>query len=282
MTKGRASGSALCNWGSAIRRGNRNRPLDHLAEHMTYGAMAKQSTSRSRKPTSSPFGRVLAWAFGLARHWGGRILLGLAAAELALVVLFTLLNPPTTITMLSEARRLGSVDQEWTDFEDIAPVMARSVVAAEDANFCRHWGFDMSAIRKAIEAGAERGASTITQQTVKNVFLWQGRSWLRKAIEAALTPAVEAVWSKRRILEIYLNVAEFGEGVFGINAAAFHYFRTSPDKLSARQAALLAAVLPDPKRRSASRPSASLSRRANQIVDGAETIRADGRADCFE
>lgn len=248
---------------------------------MAYDAMAKQSNSRSRKTSGTPLGRVQAWAWGGVRHWGGRILLGGAAAALALVVLFALLNPPTTITMLSEARRLGSIDHEWTPIEDIAPVMRRSVVAAEDANFCRHWGFDMSAIRKAIDAGAERGASTISQQTVKNVFLWQGRSWLRKALEAVLTPMVEAVWSKRRILEVYLNVAEFGEGVFGINAAAFHYFRTSPDKLSAKQAALLASVLPAPKRRSASRPSASLSRRANQIADGAETIRVDGRDACF-
>lgn len=215
-------------------------------------------------------------------RWLGRFLLAVAAAYLALVVLYAFVNPPVTLTILSESRRLGGVDRQWTAFEEIAPVMARSVVAAEDANFCRHWGFDMRAIRQALDAGGSRGASTLTQQVVKNVFLWQGRSWLRKSMEAALTPVVEALWSKRRILEIYLNVAEFDEGVFGVNAAAFRYFRTTPDKLTPRQAALLAAILPDPKDRNAAKPSDFVSRRARQIEDGAATILKDGRADCFE
>ena len=103
-------------------------------------------------------------------------------------------------------------------------MMARSVVAAEDANYCLHWGFDMGAIREALEDGAARGASTISQQTVKNTFLWQGRSWFRKALEALLTPVVELVWTKRRLLEVYLNVIEFDEGVFGVEAAAQSYF----------------------------------------------------------
>jgi monofunctional biosynthetic peptidoglycan transglycosylase len=220
----------------------------------------------------------LAWAL----YWLGRAALIGLAVLLALVVLFSFINPPTTFTIWSEARRLGSVDQQWTPVEEIAPVVLRSVVAAEDANFCLHWGFDMRAIRQALDEGSGRGASTLSQQVVKNVFLWQGRSWLRKALEAAITPAVEVVWSKRRILEVYLNVAEFDEGVFGINAAAFRYFRTSPDRLTARQAALLAAILPDPKDRSAAKPSAFVARKATQIADGAETIRQDGRAACFE
>jgi len=215
-------------------------------------------------------------------RWGGRLVLGIAAAYLALVVLYAFVNPPTTLTILSESRRLGGVDRQWAALEEIAPVMARSVVAAEDANFCRHWGFDMRAIRLALDEGGSRGASTLTQQVVKNVFLWQGRSWLRKAMEAALTPVVEALWSKRRIVEVYLNVAEFDEGVFGVNAAAFRYFRTTPDQLTPRQAALLAAILPVPKNRSAARPSGFVDRRASQIEDGAATIRKDGRADCFE
>ncbi|HEY0275129.1 MAG TPA: monofunctional biosynthetic peptidoglycan transglycosylase [Paenirhodobacter sp.] len=211
-----------------------------------------------------------------------RFCLILAAVFLALVVLYRFIDPPTTFTMWSEGRRLGTpVDQTWTAMEDIAPVMARSVVAAEDANFCRHWGFDMVAIRQAMDAGGERGASTISQQVAKNVFLWQGRSWPRKAVEAALTPVIELLWSKARILEVYLNVAEFGNGVFGVNAAAFHYFRTTPDALTPRQAALLAAVLPDPKRRSPAKPSTFVDRRARAIQDGAATIRGDGRAVCF-
>jgi len=249
---------------------------------MTYGDMAAVKKTKQNQRNKGVLRRGLAWLLLKLGRWLGRIVLGIAAVYLALVIVFDFLNPPTTWTIWSEARRLGSVDQEWSAIEEIAPVMMRSVVAAEDANFCRHWGFDMGAIRQAIDAGGERGASTISQQVVKNVFLWQGRNWLRKAAEAALTPVVEAFWTKRRILEVYLNVAEFDEGVFGVNAAAFHYFRISPDKLSSRQAALLAAVLPDPKGRSAARPSAFVSKRASQIEDGAETIRRDGRSACFE
>ncbi len=192
------------------------------------------------------------------------------------------LNPPTTPYMAAESRRLGGVDQAWARLEDIAPAMARSVVAAEDANFCLHWGFDMAAIRAALEDGAARGASTISQQVVKNVFLWQGRSWPRKALEALLTPLVELLWSKERIVEVYLNVAEFDEGVFGVRAAALHYFGVAAADLTPTQAARLAAILPDPKGRSASRPSDFVRRRTAAIMDGAATIDADGRAACFQ
>lgn len=206
----------------------------------------------------------------------------MGALILGMVVVFAGLNPPTTHTIWSEKQRLGAVDRHWVDAESIAPVMLRSVVAAEDANFCNHWGFDMTAIRAAISEGAQRGGSTISQQVVKNVFLWQGRSYLRKALEAMITPVVEAVWSKRRILEVYLNVAEFDEGVFGIEAASRHYFGVGPERLTARQAALLASVLPSPKKRDAARPTKFLDRRAKSIASGAATIAADGRADCFQ
>jgi len=197
-------------------------------------------------------------------------------------VLFSAVNPPTTPYMYSEGRRVGSVNQTWVPIEDIAPVMARSAVAAEDANFCLHWGLDVTAIRAALEDGALRGGSTISQQVVKNVYLWQGRSWLRKSIEALMTPLVEAVWSKERILEVYLNVAEFDEGVFGVEAASVHYFGVHAKDLSAVQAARLAAILPAPKSRSASQPTSFVRGRAASILDGAATIAADGRAGCFE
>lgn len=198
------------------------------------------------------------------------------------VLLGRVVNPPTTMYMIGEARRLGGVDHEWVPMRMIAPVMARSVVAAEDANFCQHWGFDLRAIKLAIAEGSNRGASTLSQQTVKNVYLWHGRTYVRKALEAGITPLVEALWPKRRILEVYLNVAEFDEGVFGVEAAAWHYFKVGPEELSARQAAQLAAVLPSPKTRSASRPTNYLKKRAAQIRSGAATIKADGRSDCFE
>lgn len=215
-------------------------------------------------------------------RWLGRLFAGLLGLGLALVLLYSVVNPPTNLFQVSESARLGGIEQDWVAWDEIAPVMARSVVAAEDANFCLHWGFDMVAIRAALDGGANRGASTITQQVVKNVFLWQNRSWLRKAIEAGLTPAVELFWSKRRILEVYLNVAEFGEGIFGVQAAAQHFFAVDAADLTAVQAARLAAVLPDPKGRSPVEPGPFTRRRAAQIADGAETIRQDGRAACFE
>jgi monofunctional glycosyltransferase len=215
-------------------------------------------------------------------RWIGRGLLAVGAFFALLVLLYSVVNPPTTIYMWSEGRRMGGVEQVWVPADAMAPVLLRSAVAAEDANFCRHWGFDMAAIRLAVAEGGNRGASTISQQVVKNVFLWHGRNWARKALEGALTPAAELVWTKRRILEVYLNVAEFGEGIFGAEAAAQHYFGVPAADLSAVQAARLAAVLPDPKGRDPSNPTRFVRSRAAAILDGAETIRADGRAECFE
>lgn len=204
------------------------------------------------------------------------------AAVLAVTLAYTAIDPPTTPYMFAEGRRVGEVNHAWVSMDEIAPVMARSAVAAEDANFCLHWGLDINAIQAALEEGGNRGGSTISQQVVKNVYLWQGRSWLRKSLEALMTPVVEAVWSKKRILEVYLNVAEFDEGVFGVQAAAVHYFGVDAVDLSAVQAARLAAILPNPKGRSASQPSNYVRSRAASILDGAATIRVDGRAACFE
>jgi monofunctional biosynthetic peptidoglycan transglycosylase len=241
-------------------------------------AAKKKTTPRKRARTAGAAPGRLRRVLRLAV----RAVAVLVLVVLALILLFAFVNPPITHTIWSESRRLGGVERDWVGGDGIAPVMFRTVVAAEDANFCEHWGFDMSAIRDAIEGGGARGASTISQQTVKNVFLWQGRNWTRKALEALLTPAVEAVWSKRRILVVYLNVAEFGEGVFGVEAAAQHYYGTSAARLSPQQAARLAVLLPNPKERDPERLSASLRRHAARLIDGAETIRRDGRAACFE
>ncbi len=241
----------------------------------------KRAGKRQAKPTTL-VDRILAPYRWLVK-WTIRSTLLAIVLCLAVVALFGYVNPPTNHTMWSEGRRLGDpVDHTWVPAEQIAPVMMRSVVAAEDANFCLHWGFDVDAIRAAIEAGGTRGASTISQQVVKNVFLWQGRSWVRKGMEAALTPAVEALWSKRRILEVYLNIAEFDEGVFGVQAAAVHYFGVDARDLTATQASRLAAVLPSPKTRSASQPSGFVQRRSASIRAGAETINLDGRSACFQ
>ena len=224
----------------------------------------KQKAKSKDKARHNPFSWLLRQGF--------RVICAGFVLVITLILLFAVVNPPTTIYMFQEVRRLGGVDHEWVSIEEIAPVMARSVVAAEDANFCQHWGFDLKAIKVAIAAGGHTGASTISQQTVKNVFLWHGRNFTRKGMEALMTPLVEAIWSKRRIVEVYLNIAEFDEGVFGVE----------PEALSATQAARLAAILPSPKTRSASRPSDSVRKRTGQIIDGAATIRLDGRSACFE
>jgi len=216
------------------------------------------------------------------RRWIGRGLAAIAGFYLLLIVLFSFLPPPINLYQMGEAWRLGGISKDWVGWDEIAPAMGRSVVAGEDANFCLHWGFDMAAIRAAIDEGSTRGASTLSQQVVKNTFLWHGRSWLRKAMEAALTPVVELVWSKQRILEVYLNTAEFAEGVFGVQAAAQHYFGVDAAKLTDLQAARLAAVLPNPKEYDAGKPGPFVRKRANQILSGAETIAADGRAGCFQ
>lgn len=244
---------------------------------MSEDDSTKTTTPRRRRkaaPKRGPIRRGLVWL------WRG--IKGVVALWLLLILLFSFINPPTNLYQMSEGRRLDGLTRDWVDWQDIAPVMAKSAVAAEDANFCLHWGFDMAAIRLAIDAGGNRGASTISQQVVKNVFLWQGRSWLRKAMEAALTPMVELFWTKQRILEVYLNVAEFGEGIFGVQAAAQKYFGVDARDLTATQAARLVAVLPDPKGRDAANPGPQMRRRAGQIISGAETIAADGRAACFE
>lgn len=244
-----------------------------------------RKTKKSKSKTETEKLGLRTRARGLLRRGvrhafiGGFIMIGLVVLVTGL---FSFVNPPTTPYMFSEGQRVGGVSQTWVSMEDIAPVMARSVVAAEDANFCLHWGLDVVAIRAALSEGANRGGSTISQQVVKNVYLWQNRSWLRKSLEAVMTPVVEALWSKRRILEVYLNIAEFDEGVFGIEAAALHYFGVRARDLSPVQAARLAVVLPNPKGRSAAQPTNTLRSRAGRILDGAATIQADGRASCFE
>lgn len=240
--------------------------------------MAGRTTKRRKPPEP---GRIVR-AIRRLRRW---VLLAIAAAGVAMlatVALFSAVNPPWGLYMIGEYRRTGEITRTWVPMDGISPHMARSAVAAEDANFCLHWGFDMAEIRRALEAGGARGASTITQQTVKNVFLWHGRDWSRKALEAGFTPMVEAVWSKRRILEVYLNVAEFADGVFGVEAAAQHHFGVAASALTAQQSARLAAILPSPKTRDPAQPTPWLRGRAASIMDGAATIAADGRAACFE
>jgi monofunctional glycosyltransferase len=245
--------------------------------------MAKTKSRKPRKDSAAPRRGFGSFADGVRRVW--RMLWRGLALVLLLAVLWVLLYrfvaPPGGLYMLQEYRRIGEIQRQWVPMEQIAPVMARSVIAAEDANFCLHWGFDMTEIRRVIASGSTRGASTLSQQTAKNVFLWHGRNWGRKALESGFTLLIETLWPKDRILEIYLNIAEFDDGVFGVEAAAQRYFRTSAANLTALQAARLAAVLPAPKQRDAANPTQFIRNRTGAIMDGAATIARDGRAACI-
>jgi monofunctional biosynthetic peptidoglycan transglycosylase len=214
----------------------------------------------------------------IAARWLVRAFGWAVIGLIASILLLRFINPPLTPYVTAEAWRLGEVRQDWVRLEQMSGDLRRAVMAAEDANFCDHWGFDVAALRAAFEGGARRGGSTITQQTVKNLFLWQGRSWVRKGLEAAITPLVDLLWSKHRILEVYLNLAEFDEGVFGAQAASVWYFGVDAADLSLAQASGLASVLPNPKNRSA-RASGN---RGARIAGGAQTLAADGRSACVE
>ena len=245
--------------------------------------MARAKSPKSPRQPQRKAGLLRRVAGQIERFWR-KLLLAIGVVlvlAFAWVALYRFVPPPGGIYMAQEYRRLGEIQRDWVPMERIAPVMARSVIAAEDANFCLHWGFDMNEIRRVIEQGSNRGASTLTQQTAKNVFLWHGRNFLRKGLESGFTLMIEALWPKRRIVEVYLNIAEFDEGVFGIEAAARHYFRTTAADLTPVQAARLAAVLPAPKSRNAANPSQFVRNRAASIMDGAATIARDGRANCL-
>jgi len=218
------------------------------------------------------------------RSWPARILFflgwavaGAVALSLAMVLCFRWLPPPTSAFMverhLAQLFDSGSgrrISYQWVDWPAISPHLPLAVVAAEDQKFLRHSGFDFDSIGKALEksqkGGRLRGASTITQQVAKNLFLWPGRSYVRKGLEAYFTVLLEMLWPKKRILEVYVNVAEFGEGIYGVQAAAERVFRKKPSELTKWDAALLAAVLPNPKVLRAARPSAYVLERRRWIA----------------
>lgn len=185
-----------------------------------------------------------------------------------LVLLLRWINPPSSMVIQSWQLQSGrAAQQTWRPLEQISPHLQIAVIASEDQKFPRHFGFDLDALQKALGERRKRtrGASTITQQTAKNLFLWNGRSYLRKGLEAWFTLLMEILWPKERILEVYLNIAEFGEGVYGAEAAARNHFGTSARYLSRWQSGLMAAVLPSPKRMSAQYPSDYVRSRASTI-----------------
>lgn len=212
----------------------------------------------------------------LAIFWGGGI------------VLFSFLPVPFSAVMAE--RQIGAwltgnfgyvAHSDWVSMDEISPWMALAVVAAEDQRFPDHWGLDIGAIQKALSHNERhenriRGASTISQQTVKNLLLWDGKSWVRKGLEAGLTLGMEAVWTKRRILTVYLNIAEFGDGVFGVEEAAQRYFHKPASRLTMSEAALLAAVLPNPIRFQAAAPSGYVRNRQAWILRQMRQLGGEG------
>jgi monofunctional biosynthetic peptidoglycan transglycosylase len=211
-------------------------------------------------------------------------LLLLALLPVGGVLIHAVAPPPLTLLMAREFVAGNGLDYRWRSLEDISPHLVASAIAAEDARFCNHSGFDMEAIEQALrdnERGRRvRGGSTISQQTAKNVFLWPGRDWIRKGLEAGYTVMIETVWSKRRIMEVYLNVAEMGPGVYGAEAAARHWFGKSAADLTPREAARIAAILPSPRRYNAGSPGPYVRRRAARVQASARVVRNEGLAAC--
>ena len=231
--------------------------------------MAKISRKRTRGR------RLLRWALLALLAW--------CAGSVLAVALLRFVPPVASAVMLGDwigGDRGFTLHYRWTPWEQVAPALPIALVAAEDQKFPEHHGFDLAAIQSALADADDgerlRGASTISQQVAKNLFLWNGRSFVRKGLEAYFTVLIEALWPKRRILEMYMNVAEFGPGIYGVSAASERYFHTTPARLSASQAALLAAVLPNPARLHVDRPSAYVKRRAAWIQRQARQLGGAG------
>jgi monofunctional biosynthetic peptidoglycan transglycosylase len=211
------------------------------------------------RPVRASWGRVARW-----------LVVGLLALPVPFIAIYRFLPPPVTPLMLIRMTEGEPLHKAWVPLARISPALARAVIASEDETFCRHHGFDWRQLDdawRAYRAGRPlRGASTISMQTAKNLFLWPGRSFVRKGIEAYLTALIELMWNKPRILEVYLNVIEWGHGVYGAEMAARVHFHKSAAALSPREAALLAAVLPNPRRWSPERPDAYIEERTALIL----------------
>ena len=226
------------------------------------------------------------------RGWLGRIagwivkgVFAFILLSLLWVLLYRFANPPYTLTMLGD--RLGgrSVARDWMSLEAIDRDMVRAAIAAEDSKFCSHWGFDQDAIAEAMRRNARggsvvRGGSTISQQTAKNAFLWRGGGYPRKALEAWFTLLIENLWGKRRIMEVYLNVAETGIGTYGVNAGAQRYFHHDASAMSRVEAARIAAVLPLPKKRGATAPKGFTRRYGGAIAARIGVVGREGLDRC--
>jgi len=234
----------------------------------------------------------MARARGTSRGWAGRIagwLIALVLWTVLLSILWVLayrfIDPPTSSLMIRDRMEGHSVKQTWIDLKDIDPDMPRAVITSEDRNFCTHNGFDVEAIASAMKGNLTgerfRGGSTITQQTAKNAFLWSGRSWLRKGLEAYFTVLIEWLWGKPRIMEVYLNLAETGIHTYGVEEGAKRYYGKGARDLSRREAARIAAVLPSPKKREAVNPDGAQRRLARNIERWIKVVKNEKLDACL-
>ncbi len=252
-----------------------------LGRRLDRSARVSPPLPSDTAPGSEPVAAPRAWWGALSQGttpWGARVRTiaryaayaagGYLALVLMLILLFRFVNPPGSMLMLTQALTGTEIDRRWMPLESISRHLVRAVVVSEDGRFCEHSGIDTTAIREAIERasrGTPRGASTISMQVIKNLFLWNAKSYVRKVIEIPLTLYMELVWPKSRIIEVYLNIAEWGPGVFGAEAAARHHFGKPATRLGEREAALLAAVLPNPVLRNAGAPNQLTSAKARVV-----------------
>jgi monofunctional biosynthetic peptidoglycan transglycosylase len=212
--------------------------------------------------------------------WAGQLALGFVGLSLLWVGIYRWVDPPFTVPMLRDRLDGIPVDHRSVALAAVSRQLPRAVIGAEDSGFCHHHGFEWGAIRKAFQrnerGGRLRGGSTISQQTAKNVFLWPGRTWLRKGLEAWFTVLIELLWGKARIMEVYLNVVELGRGIYGVEAAAQRHFGKPAARLGRAEAARLAAVLPQPITRDAAAPGRYTRRYAGRIERRVRVVARDG------
>ena len=262
------------------KRGSRGRRA--TAEQL--GLLGENETGRGKLPSDGAIlGRMVRKIFRFLFRIAATFIIG----SITLTLLYRFIDPPLTPLMLIRPlEALGNgkvvgVSKEWLDIDEVDPDLLKSIIAAEDARFFDHSGIDWKAVEAARKYNEKhkgekvRGASTITMQCARNVFLWQGRNYLRKGLETWFTYLIEFFWGKERILEIYVNMIEWGDGVYGAEAAAQEYFGKSARELTPRQAALLAAVLPNPRRWSPAEPTPYINKRVASITKGARIVRLD-------
>ena len=243
-----------------------------------YPPATSLDAPRFRKARRRLSRRILGWVI--------KGVLGFLVGSVLLVLVFRFVPPPITFTMLGDMIGGTGVTKQWRPLSEIDPNMARAAIAGEDARFCTHHGFDFTAIANAAyrnsKGGHIRGGSTISQQTAKNVFLVQGGGYARKALEAYFTALIETLWGKRRIMEMYLNVAETGIGTYGVEAGSIRYFGHSANSLSPSEAGRIAAILPLPKKRAAIAPQGFTRRHGNAITKRVGVVRNDGLDACLK